>query len=266
MRRMVFVVVLAGFAATGCATRGGVVRLGPSPQYPLEQVMESNSTMICSISGDVFVGSPVNRCLQDLFRMGHRFSGSQLMGMPMFIGGSQGPSLGTFKKVALIAACSAGGYVGGWKGVAISGGCAAVIMALSSHGTPNQQTTATNPNVRIASDGTPIAVGRSPAQQTSVWGVGSPFGGRPNCLQQGLVTFRNLTGEILGVFEEGADPENEEPLAVLQPRGVPHCGDPDLRYEGWVRQTAISANRWVGGTQRIPRRPEARPGLVLVWR
>lgn len=264
MRRMVFVVVLAGFAATGCATRGGVVRLGPSLQYPLEQVMESNSTMICSISGDVFVGSPVNRCLQDLFRMGHRFSGSQLMGMPMFIGGSQGPSLGTFKKVALIAACSAGGYVGGWKGVAISGGCAAVIMALSSHGTPNQQTTATNPNVRIASDGSSIAL---PDNQRggALWGPGVPFSRRQSCLQQEMFTLENKTADALRIYANG------HRFMVLQPKD-PKCAPlvndmgENVDYTGEVVGAVVSQDGLTGRARVAPSKPESLPGLVLVWR
>ena len=258
MRRMFFVVVvvLVGFAATGCATGG---YLGPKPYGgSLGDVMAGNLALTCP--GDYFVGG-INRCLRDIGGNMGRYSS-----YPMYRGGMGGPQLSQADKlsvfcglgasaVAMLLDASVKKIIG--AGLLSAAACEAVAM-VSNRGQGGQ-----SGGVRYASDGTPVALPDRPVRviNPNLWGSG----GGPNCLKQGLVTLRNLTGEILGVFEEGADPENEDPLDVLQPRES-HCGDPDLKYEAWVRQTAISANRWVGGTQRIPRRPEARPGLVLVWR
>ena len=243
------VVVLVAFAATGCATGG---YLGPKPYGgPLGEVVAGNLALTCP--GDYFVGPPVNGCLRHLTNIGPRFAG-----YPMYVGSRSGRQLSRTEKIAIVGGIGAvvGAAISGdWRGAVIGGAAGAIATAAVTRG---------DRNVRIADDGTPIAVGRpvvQPQSQSGLWGTS----GGPNCLQQGLVTLHNLTGEILGVFEEGANVEYEDPLAVLQPREA-RCGDPDLRYEAWVKQTAVSADRWVGGTQRIPRRPEARPGLVLVWR
>ena len=238
----VVVIIIAGFADTGCATGG---YLGSKPyRGPLGDVVAGNLALTCP--GDYFIGPPVNRCLRHLTSIGPQF-----LGYPIFAGGPTERSLSRTEKIAVLG--GVGAVIGGtitrdWKGAVIGGAIGTVATAVATRGRNDQQVSQQGQkSVRVI--------------DPNLWGTGD----RLNCLQQGLVTLRNLTGEILGIFEEGADPENDDPLGVLQPRES-RCGDPNLRYEAWVRQTAVSADKWVGSTQRVPRRPEARPGLVLVWR
>lgn len=254
-----FVVVLVGFAATGCATGG---YLGPKPYGGLlGDVMAGNLGMTCP--GDYFVGPPLNRCLRDI---GGNFG--QYSNYPMYRGGMGGPQLSQADKVAVFCGLGASGVamlldatVKKIIGAGLLSAAACEVAAIASNRGNQKQGQG---NARWGADGVPVALPDRPVRviNPNLWG-GTV--GRPNCLRNGLVTLQNFTGEILGVFEEGQDPNSEDPLAVLMPRES-QCANADLRYEAWVRQTAISADRWVGGTQRIPRRPEARPGLVLVWR
>ncbi|MEX2090649.1 MAG: hypothetical protein WD989_00750 [Candidatus Paceibacterota bacterium] len=175
----------------------------------------------------------------------------------MYAGGRGGRQLSRTEKVAIVGGIGAavGGAVGGWKGAAIGGVAGAVITTVMTRGggqQPQQQpTTSQSPVVQ-------------PQAQSGLWGPGAPFSGRPNCMQVlgREVTLQNLTADPLKIFLEG---QYQNPVAVIQPRESA-CADPNLRYEAQVLQTAVSANGWVGGTQHQPRKPEARPGLILVWR
>ena len=251
MKRTFFVVlvVLVGFAATGCATGG---YLGPRPYGgPLGDVMAGNLALTCP--GDYFVGPPVNRCLRDVGgNMG------QYSNYSMYRGGSGGPQLSQADKLSVFCGLGASGVAmlldAGLKKILgaglLSAAACEVAASVSNRGQGGQQ---------IQTGGQP-PVGQQP--QSGLWGPGAPFGGRPSCLSQELVTLKNETGEILMVFVEG---QYQRPVAVLQPR-IPQCAQPGFRYEAQVLQTVVSSDGWVGGTDRAPVKPERRPGLVLVWR
>ena len=251
-----FVVVLVGFAATGCAAG----RYGS----PLEQVMANNNDMLCSISGDVFIGAPINRCLQDIGGNFGRYSN-----YPMYRGGMGGSQLSQADKLSIFCGLGASGaamlldatvkQIFG-AGLLSTAACEAVA-AVSGRG---QGQGGQPGGVRYAADGTPIALPDRPVQviNPNLWGPGAPFNRRQNCLQEGLVTLKNETGELLKVFIEG---QYQKPEYVLQPR-VPQCAQPDLRYVAQTKETVVSSDGWVGGTDHAPVKPERRPGLVLVWR
>ncbi len=245
------VVVFVGFAATGCASTG---YLGPKPfDGPLGDVVAGNLALTCP--GDYFVGPPVNRCLQHLTNVGPHLSG-----YPIYVGSRGGRQLSRTEKIALVGAASAaacGTFSRDWRVIAGCAAAGAVTTAVVTRGRNGQE-------VRVGQDGVPVAAGRPVTQGSrgSLWGPGAPFDTRPNCIQDGRVTLQNLTGDPLKVFLEG---QYDKPVAVLQPREA-QCTEANLRYEAQVLQTAVSADGWVGSTQHQPRKPEARPGLVLVWR
>jgi hypothetical protein len=243
---ILFFIITAAFSATGCVTASGGRYIGPLPyEGPLGQVMASNLALICP--GDIFVGPPVNRCLMSLTNIDTRF-----LGYPMYSGERQ---LSRAEKIAIISASGAaiGGAVRGWRGAAIGGavGAVAATMATNRSRQTTTQTTTKEPVVMVNN------------YQSRLWGPGAA----PrliNCLEVfgRELTLQNLTGDPLRVFVEG---EYNSPVAVLKPRESA-CADPGLRYEAQVIQTAVDAAGWVGGTQNVPRKPEALPGLRLVWR
>jgi len=169
-----------------------------------------------------------------------------------------------------------GALLGGKKGAAIGGGLGAAVAVREDLSCWAVQ----NNNVQIVGldpgDNQTMVV-QSPMSQVPLTGrengwnqrLRDTFSGGSDsagCLQAGLATLHNASREILGVFVEDSSPRyGDKPLEVLVP-GQRECADPDLRYEAWIRQTAVSADGWVGGTQHTPRRPEAQPGMILVWR
>ena len=255
MRRFIcfVVVVLVGFVATGCAT-GGAYR------SPLEQVMASNNDMICSISGDVFVDGPkpFRGCLQDLLQLGH--SRSRMVNYPMHLGGSNGPLLSGGNKLAIFCGLGGAGITAlldaGWKSIfgvgALSATACEIATAVATRGKAAQQPQGQS--------------GQQSGSASPFWGPGAPFGGRPDCAERLLVTLLNQTGEVLGVTVEGQ--RQGQPTAILSNKRPNNwaCAPPHQRYEAWSLETGVSADGWIGGTQNIPKKPEARPGLVLVWR
>ncbi|MBI2674474.1 MAG: hypothetical protein HYX22_01930 [Candidatus Yanofskybacteria bacterium] len=271
LRPLVFVLVVA-FAATGCATTGGgYVGSKPYPG-PLGDVMAGNLGLTCP--GDVFVGPPINRCLRHIGGGVGRYTN-----YPMYWGSSSGLRLSDADKVALL--CGVGtGATATLSGASIqtvlaSGvlgyvACRAIGM-VAGRGNNRDRGGSGQEMVVVSPDQIPSPLQMAQAapshngwdqrlRDTFSGGSGS------SCLRAGLATLHNASGEILGVFPEGSSPRHKEkPLLVLLP-GQRKCADPDLRYEAWVRQTAVAADGWVGGTQHTPRRPEAKPGMVLVWR
>ncbi len=177
MRKMFVFVVLAGLAATGCATGGGgYIGAKPYPG-PLGEVVAGNLGLTCP--GDVFVGAPVNRCLRDIGGSASRYASS-----PMYRGGVGGPQLSQVDKLAIF--CGLGGsgvamvmnaglkrIVGAGLISAASCEVAGAIMARKGSNNNQQQrdngTIVVPPSpgqgVRIASDGTPVAVGTRPGYQ-----------------------------------------------------------------------------------------------------
>lgn len=243
-----FIVVIVGLATTGCATGG---YLGPRPyQGPLGRVMAGNLAMTCP--GDYFVGG-INRCLGDLGGNMGRY-----MGYPMYYGGYGGPQLSENDKLSVFCGLGGAGVAMLAKaglervlgaGFVSAAACQAITTITASRRSGGQQ-----PQVQTSQ------------LQSSMWGPGVPFGGRgafqQQCLEQGLITLDNLTGEVLKVFIEG---KYDRPVAILQPRQqacVP-IGD---RYEAQTIQTVVSSDGWVGGTESAPMKPQRQPGLVLVWR
>jgi hypothetical protein len=239
---ILFFIITAAFSATGCVTASGGRYIGPLPyEGPLGQVMASNLALICP--GDIFVGPPVNRCLMSLTNIDTRF-----LGYPMYSGERQ---LSRAEKIAIISASGAaiGGAVRGWRGAAIGGAVGAVAATMATATTRSRRQTTTEGPIVIMS-------------KSGLWGPGVPR--LINCIEVlgRELTLQNLTGDPLRVFVEG---EYNSPVAVLKPRESA-CADPGLRYEAQVIQTAVDAAGWVGGTQNVPRKPEALPGLRLVWR
>ncbi len=123
---------------------------------------------------------------------------------------------------------SIGGGVGdlfghGREGALIGAGIGALIGVRHGSGRNQPMVTEEGQQVRIASDGTPIAVGR-PVAQTALapsLGIGSQ--------SHGLVRrATNRTGMEVVVFQKGADPRTEEPVMILTRGGsfeVPLSGE-----------------------------------------
>ncbi len=122
---------------------------------------------------------------------------------------------------------------------------------------PQQQVT------RSGIDGIPIAVGTRPGMDprvaSSFWGPGATSSGRPNCMEQGMITLDNQSAGPLRVFKDG------QPFEVLMPKEQ-KCGPGDGNYTGEIVGTIVSSDGLTGKVGAAPAKPQSMPGLVLVWR
>lgn len=215
MRRFIRVVavVLVGFAATGCATGG---YLGPKPYGgPLGDVMAGNLAITCP--GDYFVGGGINRCLRDIGGDFGRYSNH-----PMYRGGMGGPQLSQADKLSVF--CGLGGSAvamlldASVKKILGAGFLSAAVCEVAASVSNRGNKQPQGQQVRIASDGTPVAVGRPviPAAQ-GYQPIGDSVPSDPKWY------IRNMTGgrgelwngnRFIKVLEPG------ESYGVLNPSGV----------------------------------------------
>lgn len=210
-RLAVVLVVLVGFAATGCATGG---YLGPRPYGgPLGEVVSGNLAMTCP--GDYFVGPPVNKCLRQMTGISPRFAG-----YPMHVGGSGGRELSRAEKIAIVGGGAA--VVGGlitrdWKGAVIGGTAGVITTALLTRGRDKDQPVVVREGqqVRIGADGVPVAVGQPVVQQGAYRPVSSPSP------EEGGWTIKNRSGFRVELWRE------ERFEALLQPGQTTRVINPD---------------------------------------
>lgn len=111
---------------------------------------------------------------------------------------------------------------------------------------------------RIASDGTPVAVGTRSGTTSPYWGLGAS-GGRPNCMETGMFTLENQSKGPLRVFRDG---QRFEVLLPKEQKCAPLKGD----YTGEIVGTVVSSDGLTGRVSTAPSKPESLPGLILVWR
>lgn len=258
MRKMVTLVVFVGFAfaATGCATGGGYLGTNPYPG-PLGQVMAGNLALTCP--GDVFIGPPINKCLRHLANIRPQFAG-----YPMFAGGRGGRLLSRTEKIALVG--GAGAAIGAlvsrdWRGAVIGGAAGSIATAIVTRGRSNS-VVVTPPQgqqgVYVGPDGIPVAVGTRPRTASSFWGPGSQSG-RPNCMQEEMVTLDNQSNGPLRVYRDG------QPFEILIPKEQ-KCAPLEGDYTGQVVGTVIGSDGLTGRVTTAPSKPQSLPGLVLAWR
>lgn len=93
---------------------------------------------------------------------------------------------------------------------------------------------------------------RNQALESNSW-----FGSQPSCLDQGMFTLRNESGEAILVFKDG------QPFAVLRPRQS-KCGDPFAAYDAEIVSAVTNGYTATAGLARA--KPEGRSGGVWVWR
>ncbi len=112
---------------------------------------------------------------------------------------------------------------------------------------------------RIASDGTPVAVGTRPGGPTSpFWGAGLP-GDRLNCMEQEMVTLENQSSSPLRVYRD------TKPFETLLPKEQ-KCALLEGDYTGEIVSMVVGNDGLTGRVGVAPAKPESRPGLILVWR
>lgn len=88
-------------------------------------------------------------------------------------------------------------------------------------------------------------------------GGNSWFGSYRGCLDQGMFTLKNETGEVILVFQNG------QPYASLLPMES-ECGDPFASYDAVMVVAGADNYMAVAGMPRA--KPEGRKGGVWVWR
>lgn len=94
-------------------------------------------------------------------------------------------------------------------------------------------------------------------QEQGNGGAGAWFRSSQGCLDLGMFTLKNETGEVIRVYQNGM------PYAVLKPLGA-KCGDPFAAYDAEM-VVAISDNFTArAGTPRA--KPEGRSGGLWIWR
>jgi len=87
---------------------------------------------------------------------------------------------------------------------------------------------------------------------------GNPwFGSYRGCLEQGLFTLKNETGEVIRVYQNG------QPFAVLGPRDS-ECGEPFASYDAEAISAVSDGYTATAGVARS--KPEGRKGGVWIWR
>lgn len=78
-------------------------------------------------------------------------------------------------------------------------------------------------------------------------------------MSQGMFTLENKTADVLRIYADG------QPFMVLMPR-QPMCAPLDADYTGEILGAVVGRDGLTGRAQVAPSKPEALPGLVLVWR
>ena len=155
------------------------------------------------------------------------------------------------------------GLSGNTRGTAIGAGVGALVGFVTHRGNGNRNVIVTPPSseqgIRIARDGTPIAVGTRQGMASPYWGPVGTQSSRLNCMAEGMATLENQSNGPLRVFRSG------EPFEVLQPKEQ-KCAPLEGDYNGEVIGTVVSSDGLTGRVNTAPSKPQSLPGLILVWR
>mgnify|MGYP001605539097 CR=1 FL=1 len=159
-----------------------------------------------------------------------------------------------------------GAVIGGKKGAAIGGGLGAAVAIredLKCWSVQNQMVVIDDPS-DVQSQSAPQV---RPMQDRNGWNErlrnqansgGNPwFGSYRGCMEQGMFTLKNETGEVIRVYRDG------QPYAVLGPRQS-ECGEPFASYDAEATSAVSDGYTATAGVARA--KPEGRSGGVWIWR
>lgn len=161
-----------------------------------------------------------------------------------------------------------GAAIGGKKGAAIGGGLGAAVAVredLKCWGVQNQMVIIDDPSDLGA--GPAMVPTQMQSGRPNGWNErlrdqanagGNPwFGSQRGCLEQGMFTLKNETGEVIRVYRNG------QPYAVLGPRQS-ECGEPFASYDAEAVSAVADGYTATAGVARA--KPEGRSGGVWIWR
>lgn len=159
-----------------------------------------------------------------------------------------------------------GAIIGGKKGAAIGGGLGAAVAVredLKCWTVQNKMVVIDDPSDLAGGLAQPSQAssgrenGWNQRLRNQALAGNSWFGSQPSCLDQGLFTLKNESGEVIRVFKDS------QPYLVLKPRQS-DCGDPFAAYDAEVISAVTSGYTATAGVARA--KPEGRSGGVWVWR
>lgn len=229
-------------------------------------------------SAQIFAGQygPADQLLQDNLRMVDRWMwygdmygytrGGNFYGMY----GRDGQRLSRPVKIAIVGAelgATIGYAKGGGKGALIGAGLGAapglIAWALSRGDKQNEIVVDLPDQIPPM----PRQVPQVPSGRENGWndrlrdqtnsGRNPWFGGYRGCLEQGIFTLKNETGEVILIFLNG------KPYVSLLP-GQSECGPWNASYDAVMVVAGVENYTAVAGTPRA--KPEGRKGGLWVWR